>query len=260
MRAFVTLYSKAFLETDDDSWSARPSAALLQRLHIGEGSARWIACISPPVAIGSEQQKPTCSDSYISIGDPVPSDRGRKVLYLPQWFMESVGVEDGSEVDIDFKRSEEMPRATSLNFRMIGSLTEPDLDIRDLLEEPLSQLGVLQVGQIIPVPALEGTMLLLESCEPDGTVFLDGAEIALDIVGDSPQNTAVAEPAHCVAEPAHCVAEPVQNTAVEPSSFDMPMLQPQSGQTLSSLAPAEKTKSRFPPKFIPFQGAGNRLG
>ena len=249
----MTLYSKAFLETDDDSWSARPSSALLQRLHIGEGSARWIACISPPVAIGSE---PTCSDSYISIGDPVPSDRGRKVLYLPQWFMESVGVEDGSEVDLDFKRSEEMPRATSLNFRMLGSV--PDLDIRDLLEEPLSQLGVLQVGQIIPVPALEG-VLVLESCEPDGIVFLDGAEIALDIVGDS---------AESVAEPAHYVAEPAQNTAVadfwqpEPSAppadsvaepFDN-MLPPQSGQTLS------QAKSRFPPKFIPFQGVGNRLG
>jgi len=127
----VTLYSKAFLETDDDSWSARPSSSLLQRLHNGEGSARWIACISPPVAIGSE---PTCSDSYISLGDPVSSERGRKVLYLPQWFMESIGVEDGHEIDLDFKRSEEMPRAMSLNFRMLG--TAPDLDIRDLLEEP----------------------------------------------------------------------------------------------------------------------------
>ena len=246
MRAFVTLYSKAFLETDDDSWSARPSAALLQRLHHGEGSARWIACISPPVAIGSEQQKPTCSDSYISIGDPVPSDRGRKVLYLPQWFMESVGVEDGSEVDLDFKRSEEMPRAMSLNFRMLGSV--PDLDIRDLLEEPLSQLGVLQVGQIIPVPALEG-VLVLESCEPDGIVFLDGAEIALDIVGDSAES--VAEPAQneFVAEP---FGQPEPSAPLE--SFDMPML-PQTGQTLSY-----KTKSRFPPKFIPFQGVGNRLG
>ena len=235
MRAFVTLYSKAFLETDDDSWSARPSSALLQRLHTGEGSARWIACISPPVAIGS--------DSYISIGDPVPSERGKKILYLPQWFMESIGVEDGHEVDLDFKRSEEMPRATSLNFRMLGPPTGPDLDIRDLLEEPLSQLGVLQVGQIIPVPALEGTMLVLESCEPDGLVFLDGAEIALDIVGDSspePEPSFVAEP------------------ALDSQSFDdTPMIPP----TPSGASPAPLVhKSRFPPKFIPFQGVGNRLG
>ena len=228
MRAFVTLYSKAFLETDDDSWSARPSSSLLQKLHSGEGSARWIACISPPVAIGSE---PTCSDSYISIGDPVPSDRGRKVLYLPQWFMESVGVEDGFEVDLDFKRSEEMPRATSLNFRMLGPL--PDLDIRDLLEEPLSQLGVLQVGQIIPVPALEG-VLILESCEPDGIVFLDGAEIALDIIGDERAE-----------EPFSAKEEPLEEIPVNEPFEDMPMIPSQTSSTQ---------------KFIPFQGLGNRLG
>ena len=228
MRAFVTLYSKAFLETDDDSWSARPSSSLLQKLHSGEGSARWIACISPPVAIGSE---PTCSDSYISIGDPVPSDRGRKVLYLPQWFMESVGVDDGFEVDLDFKRSEDMPRATSLNFRMLGPL--PDLDIRDLLEEPLSQLGVLQVGQIIPVPALEG-VLILESCEPDGIVFLDGAEIALDIIGDERAE-----------EPFSAKEELLEEIPVNEPFEDMPMIPSQTSSTQ---------------KFIPFQGLGNRLG
>ena len=240
----MTLYSKAFLETDDDSWSARPSSSLLQRLHNGEGSARWIACISPPVAIGSE---PTCSDSYISLGDPVSSERGRKVLYLPQWFMESIGVEDGHEIDLDFKRSEEMPRAMSLNFRMLG--TAPDLDIRDLLEEPLSQLGVLQVGQIIPVPALEGTMLVLESCEPDGIVFLDGAEIALDIIGDeSPLD-----------EPFGVTEEPPVNQPFE----DIPMIPAPAPSPDPSPAPSSQTnkvKDRFPPKFIPFQGVGNRLG
>lgn len=236
MRAFVTLYSKAFLETDDDSWSARPSASLLQRLHVGEGSARWIACIS---------------DSYISIGDPVPSDRGRKVLYLPQWFMESIGVDDGQEIDLDFKRSEEMPRATSLNFRMLGPPTGPDLDIRDLLEEPLSQLGVLQVGQIIPVPALEGTMLVLESCEPDGLVFLDGAEIALDILNDSPVHSP---------EPSF-VSEPPLASAPVADSFDtmLPML-PMPPPTMTPVPTCNTPKTRFPPKFIPFQGVGNRLG
>ena len=236
MRDFVTLYSKAFLEIDDDSWSARPSSPLLQRLHVGEGSARWIACISPPVEIGSEQQ-PTCSDSYISIGDPVDSETGRKILYLPQWFMESVGVADGDEMDLDFKRSEEMPRATSLTFRMLGPPTG-DLDIRDLLEEPLSQLGVLQVGQIIPVPALEG-VLLLESCEPDGLVFLDGAEIALDIIEDSEASGA-------------SPSSPSGASPSEPESFDSML------PAMTASAPQPKT--RFPPKFIPFQGVGNRLG
>ena len=206
----VTLYSKIFLDTEDDTWSARPNNPLLQRLH-REDSVRWVACISPLVAIGSE--------SYISIGDPVPGDG--MVLYLPQWFMESVGIADGDEMDIEFKRSEEMPRATSLTFRLMGPGS--DIDIRDLLEEPLSQLGVLQVGQIIPVPAMEG-VLVLESCEPDGVVFLDGAEIALDILSDSP-------------------SEP-EPEVVEPDSFDSPMITPVTGVQ----------------KFIPFQGSGNRLG
>ena len=146
--------------------------------------------------------------------------------------MESIGVEDGFEVDLDFKRSEEMPRATSLNFRMLGPM--PDLDIRDLLEEPLSQLGVLQVGQIIPVPALEG-VLILESCEPDGIVFLDGAEIALDIVGDERAE-----------EPFSAKEETLEEeTPVNEPFEDMPMIPSQTSP---------------PTKFIPFQGVGNRLG
>ena len=228
----MTLYSKAFLETDDDSWSARPSSSLLQKLHNGEGSARWIACISPPVAIGS--------DCYISIGDP--ADGQGLVLYLPQWFMESICFNDGDQIDIDFKRSEEMPRATSLNFRMMGQ-SSPGLDIRDLLEDPLSQLGVLQVGQIIPVPALEGTMLVLESCEPDGIVFLDGAEIALDIVEDEPPAAPFAAAALAAAPFAAAAL------AADPESFDEPM---------APVAPMVPMAG--PAKFIPFQGVGHRLG
>jgi hypothetical protein len=228
MRAFTTLYSKAFLETDDDSWSARPNNALLQKLHSGEGSARWIACIG---------------DSYISIGDPVPGQGNKKILYLPQWFMESAGIDDGHELDLEFKRSEEMPRATSLTFRMMGSA--PDIDIRDLLEEPLSQLGVLQPGQIIPVPALEGT-LILESCEPDDVVFLDGAEIALDIIGDaSPTPSAPFEDTPY--EPIH--HEPI----AEAPMAEAPMI-PQAPPVIPS-----QTR-KFPPKFIPFQGVGHKLG
>jgi hypothetical protein len=230
MRAFVTIYSKLFLDSDDDTWSARPNNALLQRLHNGEGSARWVACIS---------------DSYISIGDPVQGEGNRKVLYLPQWFMESLGVEDGYEVDLDFKRSEEMPRATSLTFRMMGPAA--DVDIRDLLEEPLSQLGVLQVGQIIPVPAFEG-VLLLESCEPDGVVFLDGAEIALDIIPDSADSPASAS-----------APAPSPASAFAEESDEEPMIPvPSKPFVAPPVAPTQTRK--FPPKYIPFQGTGYKLG
>ena len=237
MRAFVTLYSKAFLEADDDSWSARPNNTLLQRLHNGEGSARWVACIS---------------ESYVSIGDPVSDGGGqttRKILYLPQWFMESLGVDDGCEMDIEFKRSEEITKATSLTFRMIGQ-GAPGIDIRDLLEEPLSQLGVLQVGQIIPVPALEGNMLVLESCEPDGVVFLDGAEIALDILNDE-NYSPIDESFHTVEPyiPSPSIAAP------PPEFFDETQMLPMPPE-----AKVQGAKSRFPPKYTPFQGVGNTLG
>ena len=231
MRASVTLYSKVFLETNDDTWSARPNNALLRRLHSGEGSARWISQIY---------------DSYISIGDPVPGEGGN-IMYLPQWFMESAGIEDGSEVEIEFTKSEELSKATSLTFRMMGP-GESDVDIRDLLEEPLSQLGVLQVGQIIPVPTLEGSMLLLESCDPDGLVFLDGAEIALNIINDEQVGgTPLASFGEQVVERTREDVEPVATV----EAYEDDSLLPQ---------PAATPRSRFPPKFIPFQGVGHTLG
>jgi hypothetical protein len=174
--------------------------------------------MSPPVAIGLQ---PTCSDSYISIGDP--ADGQGLVLYLPQWFMESVGV-DGDQIEVEFKRSEEMPRATSLTFRLMGPGS--DVEIRDFLEEPLSQLGVLQAGQIIPVPVFGGE-LILESCEPDGVVFLDGAEIALEILVEAASPVVPVE-----------AASPFVPTETD---FDEPMIP-------------------ITARFVPFQGSGNKLG
>jgi hypothetical protein len=243
MRAAVTLYSKVFLETNDDTWSARPNNALLRRLHSGEGSARWISQIS---------------DSYISIGDPVPGDEGN-IMYLPQWFMESAGIEDGSEAEIEFTKSEELPRATSLTFRMMGP-GQSDVDIRDLLEEPLSQLGVLQVGQIIPVPTLEGSMLLLESCDPDGVVFLDGAEIALNII-----NEEVVEPLATFDE--QVGGTPLATFGEQDVERSREVVEPvatveayEDDSLLPVYTPAPAARTRFPPKFIPFQGVGHTLG
>ena len=53
---------------------------------------------------------------------------------------------------------------------------------------------------MIPVPILEGTMLLLQECEPENVVFLDG-EADLEIENDTPSplaeqaEQAAAEPA-----------------------------------------------------------------
>jgi hypothetical protein len=105
------------------------------------------------------------------------------------------------------------------------------MDIRDLIEEPLSQLGVLEVGQIVPVPVVEGAMILLESCEPEGLVFLDGADIVLDLeMSDAAEE-----------------AEPVPQ--VNPEPVDYRYVLPASYYTFLT----ESTPS-------PFQGTGNRLG
>jgi len=168
MNSLVTVYSKLYLETEDDSWSARPTKNLMRRLH-SQDSARWVAAFD---------------GGRISVGDPVNTFTSSDALFVPPWFLETLGLEDGAEVDLMFERSESLPKATRLSFKVIGDIPA-DMDVRDLLEGPLSQLGVLEVGQMIPIPILEGTMLLLQECEPENVVFLDG-EADLEIEQDPP--------------------------------------------------------------------------
>jgi len=176
MNCLIKVYSKLYLETDDDSWSARPTKNLMRRLH-SQDSARWIAAFD---------------GGRISVGDPVNTFTGSDALFVPSWFLESIGLEDGADVELAFEKSETLPKATRLSFKVIGDIPA-DMDVRDLLEEPLSQLGVLEVGQMIPIPILEGTMLLLQECEPENVVFLDG-EADLEIENDTPVETPVATP------------------------------------------------------------------
>ncbi len=222
----MTVYPKIYMSEEDSSWSARPSTMLARRLHSGEGSARWVACVK---------------GSHISIGDPVSTDymgRGAEILYLPSWLCETIGVEGGEELEIEFERSENLQKATRLSFKVIGHIPA-DMDIRDLIEEPLSQLGVIEVGQILPVPAVEGTVILLESCEPEGLVFLDGSDIVLDLEMEEDAERAEEAPSALVESPA-TVSEPIDYNYVLPMSYYNTPL-------------TESTPSRF-------QGTGNRLG
>jgi hypothetical protein len=225
MQARVTVYPKIYMSVEDSSWSARPSTMLARRLHSGEGSARWVGCVK---------------GSHISIGDPISTDymgRRAEILYLPSWFCESIGVEGGEELDIEFERSENLQKATRLSFKVIGHIPA-DMDIRDLIEEPLSQLGVLEEGQIVPVPVVEGTMILLESCEPEGVVFLDGSDIVMDLEMDEGE-----------AEQGDAVAVARQEVNPNPEPVDYRYVLPASYYTFLT----ESTPS-------PFQGTGNRLG
>jgi hypothetical protein len=232
MQARVTVYPKVFMEAEDSSWSARPSVMLARRLHSGEGSARWVACVK---------------GAHISVGDPVSAFAGRseEILYLPSWVCESIGVEGGEELDIEFERSENLEKATRLSFKVIGQIPA-DIDIRDLIEEPLSQLGVIEAGQIIPVPVVEGAVILLESCEPEGLVFLDGSDIVLDLEMDESVSQE-AEPGEAVAGPREEEAEEAEEEKQEP--VDYRYVLPASYYTFLT----ESTPS-------PFQGAGQRLG
>ena len=165
------------------------------------------------------------------MGDPVNTFTSSDALFVPSWFLDTLGLNDGSEVELDFEKSEALPKATRLSFKVIGDIPA-DMDVRDLLEGPLSQLGVLEVGQMIPVPILDGTMLLLQECEPENVVFLDG-EADLEIENDTAAAT----------QEGQAQEEPVP-TPVEEVDFSS-MLPP------SSLTPSG---------FVPFSGVGRTLG
>jgi hypothetical protein len=163
--------------------------------------------------------------------------RGAEILYLPSWFCETIGVEGGEELDVEFERSENLEKATRLSFKVIGQIPA-DIDIRDLIEEPLSQLGVIEVGQIVPVPVVEGAMILLESCEPEGLVFLDGADIVLDLEMEERE-----------AEEADAAKLEEAEEAPKPEPVDFRYMLPASYYTFLT----DSTPS-------PFQGSGQRLG
>jgi hypothetical protein len=216
----------------------------------GDGSARWIAVLEGPGGV-----------RRVALGDPVQATDARWVntLYVSSWLLESIGLEADVESiqAIRFEKSEQMPRASRLGFRVIGDIPE-EFDLRDLLEEPLSQLGVLEEGLIIPVPILDGCHLFVQTCEPAGEpVFLDGLEVALEIEQD------VAEPAVPAAPPVNQAAEP------EPQLDDfasmLPPVAPATSVTpnLAGLAAARLGRSRVAAastSFTPFSGAGRRLG
>jgi hypothetical protein len=228
MTSTVALYSKLYIE-NDDTWCARPTARLLEHLHSGaDDTARWIAVLG---------------GIRIAVGDPVPAEnRWSRNLYIPQWILESAGMSgEGEEIQIRFERCEVLPKATSLGFKILGEVPE-GIDMRDLLEGPLSSLGVLEVGQIIPAPVLEGVHLLVQTCEPGGgPVFLDGAEIALDIESD-----VVPQPVERPPTPRPTEPEILPNFDQIVDLPPMPALPPRS-------------QGSCPSAFIAFSGVGRRL-
>ena len=217
------------MEEDCSTWSARPSERIMEMLHSRqEGSARWIAVIG---------------GVNVALGDPVAG--WVKKMYVPHWILESCGLEgSGEEVEIRFERCESFLKAEKLGFQVLGDIPA-DIDLKDLLEEPLSQLGVIHKGQMIPAPAFEGVHLLLRTCEPDGPpVFLDGAEVSLEIEQNTLSIPVIPEP------PLAPVPEPLPPPLQQP-------LPPQQQQVFTDILPASMMLPVRPSG--PFQGVGRRL-
>ena len=210
----------------DSGWSAVPNNSLVQRLHTLNDSMRWIAVVQ----CGGEEHR-------IALGSP-DGRMGGLEMSLPEWFMESSGLSEheGEEIIVQFVPCEGMTPARKLRFKTLEPL--PDwLDVRDVLEEPLSQLGVIKQGQVLPIPVLDSVVLILDSAEPaDDFLFLDGDGIEIDVFMD--------EPAPAPFQQQEQEQEQEQEATVtaatdEPFSF-VPSL-PSSG-------------------FVPFSGKGHTLG
>ena len=224
----------------DSAWSATPSNSLVQRLHthFPQGSMRWVAVLR----VSGEEHR-------IALGSPEDGDE--LSLHLPAWYIESIGIfGHGEELIVSFEKSETMTRATALRFRTVDPIPEW-LSIRDVLEEPLSQLGVLRQGQILPIPVLESSVIIVEVCEPTDAafVFLDGEDVAMEVEGLEEEPLALP----------NITPEPVGFASpFEPAAFGS--MFEHSISTSQAPAVEEPVVTPRPGRFVPFSGKGHVLG
>ena len=231
----VSLRSKDAQE--DSSWSATPNNSLVQRLHSLNETMRWIAVFQSQ---GEEHR--------IALGSP-DGQLGGYCLTMPEWFLESSGLSshaNADEVIVRFIPCEGIPSARKLRFKTLEPL--PDwLDIRDVIEEPLSQLGIIKQGQMLPLPVLDSVLLILDSAEPfDDFLFLDGDDIEIDVVTD------------------HDVSEAAE------APYEAPYEAPEAHEAPEAPEDVQAGFPFFPPPivphipqshgFVPFSGKGHTLG
>lgn len=231
MKLSTCIYTKEILELEE-SWCAIPTTNLLHRLQMaGQESNRWVAVLP--------------NGMKIALGDPIRY--GTQVaLVLPSWFHELCGFESigtGEEVEIKFEKSETLPKCKSLTLQILGTL--PDwLDPVEVLEGPLSQLGVLQVGQIIPIPLFDNVHILVMNCgENDTPYFLDG-ETALHIEQDIPEPT--------IPEPSLATPSPIRTGVATSNPFESKLEEPLTNEEMQeSLSGMFERNSIAPPTPTP---------
>ena len=239
----LRLYSKLYLEVEDDSWSARPNISAMHELPRNQETGRWIAHIRS----GDVQL-------HMALGDPVANTAQNPAgLYLPSWAISSLGLEGaGDEVQVQFVPCEEFEKATSLTFQVLGGPVDESI-LRDILEESLSSLGVLEEGQMIPLPMMEGVILLVAACEPAvGAVLLDGHEVALQIEQSRPPS-----PSPLPLAPAIPNQESIPSAQeVAPSMIPPTMMTPSPSAPLAS---GRRFRNNTPSTFVAFSGVGRSL-
>ncbi len=184
--------------------------------------------------------------TLIALGSPaMEEERHSSKLFLPTWLVESSGlIGDGDEMEVRFLRSEDLPKATSLQLRVLGEVPE-GFDMREILEEPLSSLGVLRAGQIIPAPLMDGIQILVEKVEPEAeAVFLDGNDVALHLESDvaTPPPTPIPSAPEAIPEDFNAVLSTSVLTTPAPPS-----------------ASAFRRTGSGSGGFVPFSGVGRRL-
>jgi hypothetical protein len=223
----------------DSSWSATPNNSLVQRLHSLNETMRWIAVFHSQ---GEEHR--------IALGSP-DGEMGGNRLTMPEWFLESSGLSshaNSDDVIVRFIPCEGIPSARKLRFKTLEPL--PDwLDIRDVIEEPLSQLGIIKQGQMLPIPVLDSVILILDSAEPlDDFLFLDGDDIEIDVVMDE-------EATELPYEAPYEAPHEVPDEAPYEAPYEVPNEAPESFPFLPVAQPVAHVQG-----FVPFSGKGHTLG
>lgn len=169
----IEIYGFQYLDEttsrDATDWSVYPSSDVYQTM-MREETQRMIIRLGD-----SDIVQVSCG-----LGSPLEyMSRGR--MYCPQWILDILGIQGcGELIQCESVRCEDLPKATRLVLRPSEEMIA---DARDLLEGPLSLLGAVRSGSVLPLPGGFGT-LTVEACEPADEVFLDGAEVAVEFLED----------------------------------------------------------------------------
>lgn len=114
---------------------------------------------------------------FVALGTPHSENNFDNKIYLPNWFLDKLGMDGcGESAEVKWLSQEHFPQATRIVLRPHDSAFY-HVDAKKELEPALTRIGVIQEGHEIIVP--------LES--------LGGYEITFDIVKTEPANIVLAE-------------------------------------------------------------------